>query len=1191
MDFEKKYWSDGEFTYKDSGAPYSGYVGIYDEKGYVFDTEEELISNDTYSTRVHISKNNFDRTLSQTLSLPYNKNQITFAANDFLYQGTVRQCMENLQANNNYLFRNSIISNSILPYNNDCTLYLSNGSGVLEPHAFREDGLSGKTYTDPNFYPQRVLVNMVEAKTVSGLYEDNLSANTVLIDNEYLPDGSGRDPDTEYYKFNLNEDVKEIYNIINNTPKDEDGNWIDIDSISLKEIKKELEDTEARVNQKLDKVTRFYDEMLGPYNFMSMKNSMTINLEYSELNELWNSLASSYIQDYNIETVKKAFNICLTKIGFIFSKGNIPTISGKSYKTCSIPLANKNYQYVEYYFNTPVALNGPTNIGDGKYRWSITLTFANYSGISCVMYNNNPKYTLGVVTGTEESEVAYAKKIPVIERKRDFRWKWTESSTPIPSSDLIKVAPYSTFTYKYLKESPQWLKSKGSPHLIYLPENELGNDAKLLTYVPEDDMTAEDCFIYTTNNLLSYRNFPDIERKTTYSYVKLDNTKDISYDNIKWTDNPYYVKKIYNTETYEISYDDENGLPVIIKSYKNAKVSYDELNEVHESDLDNYYGVNHKRNYDKIPSFKVQEVSEAGNVPLHDFTELRNSEILIKDIVVDKNGKYAKVLVFLLFKTKILIFELKHYITNQSLNYTIGDSLDLCNAENYLEINSLDPSNKNSLQFKSLRGIKRQKNMLYVTDDELNMILRYDIEFLISREEPQSFNINSIKLLDILQGEGDATDKVYFSQPYCIEAIDDKVYIVDRKNKCVKSYSSSLNFIKTLKNGYYATHDVQCVVTNPYALTLDNGTFIPKESVWIYSAVGINLFVSIISNNEVIYYGEIEDIKLLENRYSWTEEVVSVKFSFCNSNYIYLATNKRVYKFHSSRPTAPFASLSYYGQRSLIASMVWGRMQYPWTKIPKIYNSYNDGESVENEVTWGYRPPVSAAEIMDNRCFTLCGIDDTLKATLDGVDENSLTQEELERQFEGDLIFHFGTLYDDTKLMKYIKEKNSSYYGEMTFDDIPVSELVTMIKSTNFLFYVEKDSFISSLNTDTIHVYDDKVGDKISEDYINALTFNKMIYSVVFNLLNIKNAIIGQFTAATDLNNVIVYEDMIYSDYFTKLQMGNDANYYVHENEIVAIVINRIFEGILDIQEKILNKMQTKFLASQSFVNNGSRII
>ena len=53
MDFEKKYWSNGEFS--NNGIAYYGYVGIYEEKPYIYDTEEPLEISNTFSSKVNIS--------------------------------------------------------------------------------------------------------------------------------------------------------------------------------------------------------------------------------------------------------------------------------------------------------------------------------------------------------------------------------------------------------------------------------------------------------------------------------------------------------------------------------------------------------------------------------------------------------------------------------------------------------------------------------------------------------------------------------------------------------------------------------------------------------------------------------------------------------------------------------------------------------------------------------------------------------------------------------------------------------------------------------------------------------------------------------------------------------------------------------------------------------------------------------
>ncbi len=68
MQFEKKYWSKGEFT-NSKGDEFNGYVGILDGEAYDYKTYEKLIGKDTYLARINCSKKNFDRTLSQRLQL------------------------------------------------------------------------------------------------------------------------------------------------------------------------------------------------------------------------------------------------------------------------------------------------------------------------------------------------------------------------------------------------------------------------------------------------------------------------------------------------------------------------------------------------------------------------------------------------------------------------------------------------------------------------------------------------------------------------------------------------------------------------------------------------------------------------------------------------------------------------------------------------------------------------------------------------------------------------------------------------------------------------------------------------------------------------------------------------------------------------------------------------------------------
>lgn len=1269
MDFEKKYWSNGEFS--NNGIAYYGYVGIYEEKPYIYDTEEPLEISNTFSSKVNISDKFFDRILSEKLELPYKKEDVVFAANDFLSAAVVKTIVERLQENNLYLFRNSILPNSILPVNDNISLYATedittyyysyidyiskeikiasenalfeNGSiydidenekvvyvgecvyspnesyigdlndakkyrgegsketaadsykklyfvknseyshipkissitdiisGKLKRYSFSDKGLTAKTHIDPCFYSQNKFKDVLSVKTINGVWEETLSNKVVLEEN------TERDPSCAYWNnFNAYSNKADIYNIINDV-------WVDIDDETLEDITDILKNSEAGKNEELYLAERYYDNLSGEYIngevLAGPADTQMVVFRYTDIYEIWDSFVKTY-EDRELADTK--FNLRIKKMSFLLKladPNDIPNLYiGVENKADSISYVKTNdgFYHVTYYFSEGVKLANVNN------SWFFIPHFDKDITTALSPVDSKLKYTISLSYGTRipgiigESEgkligedMRFYKKVPVMRRQREYNWLWTDGSLdPDTGKYKIFVASLPTMTYRYLKETPEWVNGIAS-RLIYMNELDegLGSNNKLISYTPNDDMTAEDCYIFMTNNLLSYKDFPYIERKTKYSYILKNGQASADFSEVSdllFVENTHYKRLNYNMETFAFLADEE-GNSFIGKTYKSASEAHRELNEEN--------GKNNKKYFDFIPTFKAITISISDSEPpKHNFAELTNAEMHI--IKRSEDGTYLDILLFLMFKNKVLITKVKHYI-NEEENFENESAIDLRGlpGENYIVIDCVDPNNKNSLSFKNLTDIKLHKNMLYISDGELNMVMRYDVEYLISPEEEHSFDIKSIQLLDVLQGDGEISDKIYFNNPFAIAASDDRVYIVDRGNRCIKVYSPSLNYIKILKNGYYATHDIQAVAVNPYAVTLEDGTKLGKDSLWVFSANNSNIYLSIIDNDAVVSYGQIEDIRLISDKYSWVEEFKNIEFSAENSNYYYIATTKRVYKLQTSKPFYPLGSLSYFKQRSSLSNMVWGRMNYRWTKLPKIYTEFGDNFGETNEVTWAYRPPMSSAEILDNRCFTLCG--------LDGISD----------QFNGSLIFHLGTLYDENKINQYIKANNHRFNGNMTFADIPVSELVPRIKSFNMLFYIEPDSYISSLNNNFINIYDTKVDDIVFEDYINAFSFNKMIYGVVYNLLSIKNQIISNFKAATNLDGIIVYDSTILTDYFKKLELGNEANYFVHDNEVISIVANRVFESIHNLQQKILDNMQTKFMAAQSFVNNTSRII
>jgi hypothetical protein len=797
-----------------------------------------------------------------------------------------------------------------------------------------------------------------------------------------------------------------------------------------------------------------------------------------------------------------------------------------------------------------------------------------------------------------ENEIIYEDGIPVdfgiynrisaIERKETFKYRWEyktiDENGNVSETPILMEAGSSSIKYSQLKEDDLWIAdvSKTQGELSYM-ENSGNVSAR---FIPKDDMTARDVYLYMHNNPNEYT-YPKIKREVDYI---------VSYDNesskVADRENPKYINQIYNTVSYSIEPSGPNSYK-IVSNYKSPHDIYIDL--YGNPDSQNTNEDQNVKKYDSIPNIikETTQVSDDSQT-IHNFNDLVSSDIIIRNI--DTDNRKVTLLIFLAFKTEIVILKTDYYYANPSLNEypTISNFIDESGAgeDDHLTINiasedpkagsldaitikNINPADITSLPYRNLSAIKVYKNMLYVIDNTLDMVLRYDIDYLINPEEKldNAFTVNSIELVDSMQGSGDATDKIYFNRPYSIEVSDDYVYIVDRGNNCIKQYTHSLNFVKTLKNGHFTRFDVQAAAVNPYVTKIGELTINPN-SLWIAYTSTNKLHLSILDNGMEVYNTQIENISILKDDYTWDEEIRSICFTKNNSNYFYITTTKRVYKFHSSNPSYPFASLSYFKQRSIIATTKWSAMHYQWHAVSSLESSAVNGssENLIQDVTWDYEPPMSSAEVLDNKSFCLTGCP----------------------EIEGDIIFHFGILYNNSKIREYIKKMNAGKMSDerISFKDIPHGILSSMIKSVAILLYTEPDSFISSITNPEMKINDIyELNEMIENDYINTLTFNKILHSLNVNLYKIKNSLLGHFRAATNLDNVIVYDNVIMDDYFNNLQFGENDNYYVHDNEQVSIIINRVLENIYDIQEKIIDKMQTEFMAAQSYVNNTSRLI
>ena len=64
----------------------------------------------------------FDRILDEKIELPFKKKELMFQANDFLYRSTIKSILQKLQANNDYIYKCSTISDTLIPAIDDCSV-------------------------------------------------------------------------------------------------------------------------------------------------------------------------------------------------------------------------------------------------------------------------------------------------------------------------------------------------------------------------------------------------------------------------------------------------------------------------------------------------------------------------------------------------------------------------------------------------------------------------------------------------------------------------------------------------------------------------------------------------------------------------------------------------------------------------------------------------------------------------------------------------------------------------------------------------------------------------------------------------------------------------------------------------------------------------------------------------------------
>lgn len=298
------------------------------------------------------------------------------------------------------------------------------------------------------------------------------------------------------------------------------------------------------------------------------------------------------------------------------------------------------------------------------------------------------------------------------------------------------------------------------------------------------------------------------------------------------------------------------------------------------------------------------------------------------------------------------------------------------------------------------------------------------------------------------------------------------------------------------------------------------------------------MYISIVTDDKAVCFMQLHKVTLDNDDDIMEEMATGIQFSYSDSNYFYVTTNRRTFKFHSSRPSIPIAAQGTFKQDySSIVYNIWNSSAFSWDKV------------FDFNFTWDYDPQSSSTTRGTRQmCFCIAGDD----------------------SFNGDITFNITLEYDYNKVAASAKEH------KLKFENLSSWKKAELVKQSYIVLYNEKHGFVSNISTTDFLCFDNEDVEEINDDeYIDALTFNKCIYKVAYNLIQLKNLLIGRFGAYYDTNCLPKFDEIITSDiYFQKIQRMRDENFFVHANEPNTILVNRVFECIWNLQQDILMRME-----------------
>jgi hypothetical protein len=241
------------------------------------------------------------------------------------------------------------------------------------------------------------------------------------------------------------------------------------------------------------------------------------------------------------------------------------------------------------------------------------------------------------------------------------------------------------------------------------------------------------------------------------------------------------------------------------------------------------------------------------------------------------------------FKSTVNVFDdIKNFIVyrKNDINYLFVNTLTSIkilehdfNNETVLyrnEITLIDPIS-GELAFKKINQVATDGEFLYVSEGDLNIVYKYNLEKYLSNENVYK---NKLFLEKSVGGEGGRYDPIKFINPKNISIYNRILLVEDYGNKTLKFFQDDLNFLS-----YNTLLSLYNDLTSFSSIKFQN-------SQNIVGVVKKGFYNFSFQNNTI----KSNQFISLSSSLSDDEEIIDINFSNYNKNIIYILTNKNFYK-------------------------------------------------------------------------------------------------------------------------------------------------------------------------------------------------------------------------------------------------------------------------------------------------------